>query len=520
MLLSRQPKLRKELAIASIFIFAFVIRTYDLSNVPKGLYLDEASNGYNAYKILTTGRDEWGIKAPLYFRAFGEYKNPVFIYGSVPFIALLGLSVFSVRLVSAVFGTLAVIATFLLVRKMFGSKEAIVASLLLAVSPWHFVFSRIAFEAITLPTFFLLGLFFLLKANEKKLFLVLSAACFALAVYSYKIAYAFVPFFLLGFFLIYRKKFSLEKVAIFVLFLLLFLLPLFSEFASNEQHRNATNQKNMQFSIFNEKFTKEKESKGVSREQAIIELYLENYASYFSLDFLFIKGDRLPRHSVPEKGQLYFFYIPLLAIGAIICIFNGTEAHKLVLFWLFSWPVVAASSADYSPHALRSINAIPVFEIASALTISAVIADSKKLHSEKLKVFVLLAVICFFAIAEVTFFMLNYFTEYPQKAVFYFNCGYEEAFSFTELEKPKYERVYIAREVFNYNAYILALFFLHLDSEKFHFEGNLGNTYEMLPDTDKKILSLAIFNYPAKEGKPIKTIMCSGQPVLEISEIR
>ncbi|MCX8190486.1 MAG: glycosyltransferase family 39 protein [Candidatus Diapherotrites archaeon] len=524
-LLFLEKSLRKEtLGIAGIFIFAFIIRAYDLSNIPKGLYLDEASNGYNSYKILKTGRDEWGVQIPLYFKAFGEYKNPVFIYGSLPFVAFFGLSAFSVRLASAFFGTLAVIATFFLVRKIFGLKEAAIASLLLAVSPWHFVLSRIAFEVITLPTFFLLGLFFLIiAADNKKLYLILSAACFALAVYSYKIAYAFIPFFLLSFFIIYRKRFSIGKIVFFASILALLLLPLFAEFAFNEEHRNATNQKNMQFSIFNESFTKEKESKGISKEQAIFELYLENYASYFSIDFLFIKGDRLPRHSVPEKGQLYFFYIPLLAVGSMICIFMRTEAHKLMLFWLISWPVVAAFSADYSPHALRSITAIPVFEIICALAIAAILDEPKKWRSEKIKSFALFAIISIFAITEVAFFMHTYFVEYPQKAALYFNCGYEEAFMFTEQEKPKYEKVYIASEVFSYNAHILALFFLRLDSEKLYYEGALGNGYEMAISTDENDLekpSLFVFRHPAKKGIPVKTIICAGKPVLEISEIK
>ncbi|MEM4662526.1 MAG: glycosyltransferase family 39 protein [Candidatus Diapherotrites archaeon] len=506
--------------LAIIVISAFFVRLYNLENVPKGFYLDEASNGYNAYKILTTGKDEWGIPTPLYFKAFGEYKNPVFIYSTVPSIAIFGLSVFSVRLVSAIYGTLAVIATFLLVRKMFGEKEGLIASLLLAFSPWHLLFSRVAFEAITMPTLFLFGLFFLLKANEKKLFVLLSAVCFALAIYSYKIAYAFVPFFLLGFFTIYRKKFSLEKVVMFVLFLSLFLLPLFFEFALNEEHRNAINQKNTQLSIFNQKFTKEKESKGVSREQAIIWLYLENYTSYFSFDFLFIKGDRLPRHSVPEKGQLYFFYIPLLVVGATICFFRKNEADKLTLFWLISWPVVAAFGADYSPHALRSITAISIFEIICALAFVKIFWKHHPSDDKKIRTSLLFLAFCIFACWEIVSFIYSYFYEYPDKAGFYFNCGYEEAFKFTEQEKQAYKKVYIEPEVLSYDAHILALFFLKLDSEKFHYDRELGKGYEILNTENLERPSLVVSFYPAKIGLPLMTVRCSSLAVLEISEFR
>src|SRR3990167_4258481 len=59
---------------------------------------DEASFGYNAYSVSQTGRDEYGEVFPLRFLAFGENKLPVTIYSIAPFVKLLGISNFSVRL--------------------------------------------------------------------------------------------------------------------------------------------------------------------------------------------------------------------------------------------------------------------------------------------------------------------------------------------------------------------------------------------------------------------------------------
>src|SRR5215471_19966073 len=47
---------------------------------PPGFYADESSIAYNAYLISTSGADEHGSRWPVYFAAFGEYKNPVYIY--------------------------------------------------------------------------------------------------------------------------------------------------------------------------------------------------------------------------------------------------------------------------------------------------------------------------------------------------------------------------------------------------------------------------------------------------------
>src|SRR4030043_723244 len=94
-----------------VFLVGFYLRVHDLTQSPPGFYLDEASIGYNAYSILKTGKDEYGVVWPLFFRAFGEYKNPLFIYALVPLIAINGLSIETIRLGAVVWGSLGVLAT-------------------------------------------------------------------------------------------------------------------------------------------------------------------------------------------------------------------------------------------------------------------------------------------------------------------------------------------------------------------------------------------------------------------------
>jgi len=85
-------------------ILSFVFRVILLTESPPGLFCDEASFGYNAFSIAETGRDEHGVFLPVFFEAFGDFKNPVYVYILVPFVKLLGLSVFSVRFTSAFIG--------------------------------------------------------------------------------------------------------------------------------------------------------------------------------------------------------------------------------------------------------------------------------------------------------------------------------------------------------------------------------------------------------------------------------
>jgi len=80
-----------------ILALASFLRIFQLDKNPAGFFCDEASVGYNAYLILKTGKDEHQNSFPIFFPAFGDYKNPVLIYSTVPFVWLFGLSEFSVR---------------------------------------------------------------------------------------------------------------------------------------------------------------------------------------------------------------------------------------------------------------------------------------------------------------------------------------------------------------------------------------------------------------------------------------
>src|SRR3989304_8160168 len=100
--------------LPGIIVFGFIIRIYLIDSVPPSLNWDEVSHGYNAYSTLKTGRDEWGEYFPLIFRAYGDYKLPVYIYLTALSELFLGLNPISVRLPSVGAGTLTILFSYLL----------------------------------------------------------------------------------------------------------------------------------------------------------------------------------------------------------------------------------------------------------------------------------------------------------------------------------------------------------------------------------------------------------------------
>src|SRR3989344_3941774 len=130
-----------------ILLLAAVLRFYKLGQNPPSLNWDETAHGYNAYSILKTGKDEYGYKFPLSFRSFDDYKPPLYTYLVVPSVAVFGLSAYAVRFPSAFLGVLAVLFTYLMVKELFQKTPiALLSAFFLAISPWHLLFSRVAFE--------------------------------------------------------------------------------------------------------------------------------------------------------------------------------------------------------------------------------------------------------------------------------------------------------------------------------------------------------------------------------------
>src|SRR3989344_7427252 len=114
--------MKQHLPIIFILILAFILRFYKLDSIPSGLYSDEASYGYNAYSILTTGRDEWGKFLPLTIQSFGDFKPPATAYLMIPSIAVLGLNEFAVRFPTTLISTLTVLLIYFLAKEAFGSR--------------------------------------------------------------------------------------------------------------------------------------------------------------------------------------------------------------------------------------------------------------------------------------------------------------------------------------------------------------------------------------------------------------
>ncbi len=197
LLSSARTALGKRHNLLALILFAgFAVRLWQFPSVPGGLNVDEASMGYDAWSLLHYGIDRNGFPFPVFLVAWGSGMNALASYLSMPFIWLFGLNVFSVRIVNLLAGLLTLPLWYATVKKVAGEKTAVLALFLLAVCPWHIMLSRWGLESNLLPPVFLLGVFLLLHAGEKKWIYPLACVVFGVTLYAYGTAYVATPLFL------------------------------------------------------------------------------------------------------------------------------------------------------------------------------------------------------------------------------------------------------------------------------------------------------------------------------------
>lgn len=370
-----------------IVVFAGILRFYNLAGDPPGLYIDEVAIGYNAYTILTTGKDEYGTSWPLAFRSYGDYKMPGYIYLTAASMAIFGKNDFAVRFPSAILGTLTVGLLYFFCKELFDRCKdtfireradliALTASFLLAISSWHIQFSHAGFEVNVGLFLMLLGvlcMFYYYKSEQIRYF-ILAIASFLLAFYTYHIYRILIPLIILilGYIWIRYKQHILKKTAIYSLagFILALPMIIFSFSANGLERLSAT-------SAFS----------GVHSKSLILNflndlsIYLHNYLSYFSWQFLFIQGDQMGRHQIPGFGEFALWEWPFLLIGAFMLLKLKSSWGKWMLFICIAISPMAAALGNPTPHALRALPLVIPLTIIIAIGLIYILSVSKNICS-------------------------------------------------------------------------------------------------------------------------------------------
>lgn len=440
-----------------ILFLAFVLRFWRLGLVPPGLFGDEVDTGYQAYSILKTGRDYFGNFLPIHFQSYGDWRVPLYIYLDTASIALFGLNELAVRLPAVILGVLAVLVSFFLGKKISkDEKVGLTAAFLVAISPWHIHFSRGAFEAILLTVLFPAAVFYFIKAlssGERRDYL-LSAIFFGLTPYAYNTPKLFLPLIIFFLFLIYIKELfpNYKKVAFFLASLGLILLPMLVDVFQGPGVARFQSLSIFRLEEIPERVRLARQVSDLSPTlQRVfynkvgfwIYEFTSNYLSSFSTQFLFIRGDPSPRHSVGGRGEIYLFELPFLLLGLGLAFYQAfvkkERVAQVVLAFIFLTPIPAALTQEGGDHAIRLLSIIPWLQLAMATGLFMFYQNLKRVWRKPF-----LVVLAGAIAVSLTLFLVSYFDLYPKTSGRWWNYGYKEVFAYVNQIEKKYDQIYIS----------------------------------------------------------------------------
>ena len=116
------------LLLLAILLLGILVRVVGIGEAPRGFNQDEASAGYDAFAIAKHGIDRNGIHNPVHLIAWGSGQNAAYSWLCMPFIALFGLSVWSVRLPMALVGCVSLVIFYFLLKKHPPGEQGLCAS--------------------------------------------------------------------------------------------------------------------------------------------------------------------------------------------------------------------------------------------------------------------------------------------------------------------------------------------------------------------------------------------------------
>lgn len=454
-------------------MLGLILRVIFLDISPPGFNADEAALGYSAYSILKTGKDEWGTSFPFVFKSFSDYKPGLYVYLALPFVVVLGLTEFAVRLPSILLGTLSIVLIYLLAKELFKKEVAAKASaFLLSISPWHIHFTRGAWEANVATFFILLAVYAFVKALKNHWFLWMSSASFIAAMYTYQSPRVVVPVLVLLLVIFYWKVLVVKKNILVVALAAILLLPLIFTLTgtaglarfqglsifSDTGPLNRVNEERGQhqdYSSFGSRFFHNK-----------LEVYAGNFAGHyldhFNPNFLFVYGDSLKRNKIPDIGQMYIFEIVTFFGGLYFLIRNKYPHAKVVFLWLMVAPLAAALTYQ-TPHALRAHNMVIPLTLISGLGLG-ILWEYLFCLARPLKYLTLGTVVLVVGISFASF-LDRYYIHLPKQYALEWEYGFSQLIPYITQNQDKYRKIVITDRYDQ--PYILLLFYSKYDPARY-----------------------------------------------------
>jgi 4-amino-4-deoxy-L-arabinose transferase-like glycosyltransferase len=209
---------RENLYLISIICVAFFLRVWDIG-----------WNGFNGDESIYSGQAASMLGVKEFLDDFSLFRaHPLLLQSLVSIaFAIFGIYDTVARMVPVIFGTLTVFVTYLVAKELFDKKIGLISCLVLALLPFHIVFSRQVLVDIPLSFFVILFLYFIVKyrMTEQNIYSYLTGVSCGLCFISKEVGIITLPIYLVYTFMTHTLK--LNKFVVFLSGLFSGIFPYF-----------------------------------------------------------------------------------------------------------------------------------------------------------------------------------------------------------------------------------------------------------------------------------------------------
>lgn len=495
------------LLLGLIILVAALLRLINLGSIPPGVYIDEASFGYNAYSLLLTGKDEWGQSWPIFLRSFGTYTSVLYIYLLTMPIKLMDLSILSVRLPAAIFGILIPIVTYLIFRYSFKSSfQALVLAFIVSISPWAILYSRIGLELTFALFLVLVAIYLALLIEKRAIYFLLVSLILGVSVYAYQALRIVSPLFLIGIIYFYKDKLLLKKKILIVGIILFALLqiPQLTVLGTGGGSRRYATQTFLDQSFY----SSYGKYQGVPGGEVVYYLreFLAQFSAYFSPKNLFFLPDDQPTRSMIYLSVFYsWMIIPFIFGIPIFWRRRNSKLFKLLMLLLIISPIPASVTRD--PFYTSRI--LPFLWVITIIIGLGVVNFFERVRSNLIKVTLSLVVILY----SFTSLYSSYFILMPH--IRSSDYGYEYKQLVEALQNYKHKQVVVISDK-DYPTYIMLAFGKKFDPYKIQEQSapRVAEGYYTTADFDERYILENIEVKQLDWGDADKDLILVGPPAV------
>lgn len=331
---------RNILIFTLILAAALFLRVFQIEELPAGLNNDEVSQAYNAFSLLTTGKDRYGESFPILFKSYYSFQAPLYTYLTVIPIYFLGNTQLAVRIVSIISSVALIIITFLLLSKLKGNKSislASIAAITLALSPWSVFFGRVGTEASLGLTLFALSFLMFFISLTRLTFFPLACFILGLSTHAYYSERITSVLFLAAFSILFKKKIW-ANIKIFIVGLSLFVLTQIPHMLI--VNTEAFTRRIEEVNYFSNDYFR-------NNPYLLIKEFSSQYLTYFSPKNLFFDPDPQPQRSIPNLSVFYnWMLVPYLLGVGLFFKRKSAPLIKMFILVMLIGPIPAALTRD------------------------------------------------------------------------------------------------------------------------------------------------------------------------------